>query len=70
MLKRTSNFQVFDLAKQAPGEALQTIYINLERLKTEGDKIAAKIQERLKIIMSRLLHNYLLFVTAFGFHLV
>ncbi|KAK4745339.1 hypothetical protein SAY87_011651 [Trapa incisa] len=44
--------QVFDLTQQDPGEALRTIYMNLERLKTGGDKLAAKIEERIKIIVA------------------
>lgn len=42
--------------------------MNLERLKTGGDKLAAKIEERLKIIVSQLFYKYQLLVIAFHFH--
>ncbi|XP_031392787.1 diacylglycerol kinase 5-like isoform X1 [Punica granatum] len=47
-----SEHQVFDLTQQAPDKALRMIYVNLERLKLEGDKLASKIEERLRIIVA------------------
>ncbi|KAJ4847880.1 Diacylglycerol kinase 5 [Turnera subulata] len=44
--------QVFDLGKEAPDVVLRRIYLNIERLKASGDAFAAKIQERLRIIVA------------------
>ncbi|GLT86992.1 hypothetical protein SLE2022_050970 [Rubroshorea leprosula] len=44
--------QVFDLGEEAPDKALQRIYGNLEKLKADEDEFAAKIQERLRIIVA------------------
>ncbi|KAI4319820.1 hypothetical protein MLD38_033374 [Melastoma candidum] len=44
--------QVFDLSQEAPDKALRRIYLNLERLKLSGDDYAAKIQEKLRIIVA------------------
>ncbi|CAN1123951.1 Diacylglycerol kinase 5 [Linum perenne] len=44
--------QVFDLGEKTPDEELRRIYVNIEKLKSGGDEFAAKIQERLKIIVA------------------
>ncbi|KAF5746007.1 Diacylglycerol kinase 5 isoform 1 [Tripterygium wilfordii] len=44
--------QVYDLGEHAPDKILHNIYVNLERLKNDGDELAAKIQERLRIIVA------------------
>ncbi|GFY99083.1 diacylglycerol kinase 5 [Actinidia rufa] len=45
--------QVFDLSVDAaPDDFLQRVYLNLEQLKLNGDELALKIQERLKIIVA------------------
>ncbi|XP_052208036.1 diacylglycerol kinase 5-like isoform X2 [Diospyros lotus] len=49
--------QVFDLLEEAhsnvePGEVLNGLYCNLEKLKHNGDKLAHEIQQRLKIIVA------------------
>lgn len=46
------DFQVFDLGEEAPDKALRRIYVNLEKLKADEDEFAAKIEERLRIIVS------------------
>lgn len=44
--------QVFDLGEEAPDKVLSRIYVNLEKLKNDGDEFAKEIQERLRIIVS------------------
>ncbi|TYG41313.1 hypothetical protein ES288_D12G166000v1 [Gossypium darwinii] len=44
--------QVTDLGEEAPDKVLRRLYISLEKLKQENDKFAAKIYERLKIIVA------------------
>lgn len=44
--------QVFDLSEETPDKVLRRIYVNLEKLKSNGDEVAIKIQERLKIIVA------------------
>uniref|UniRef100_A0A7N1A1N5 Diacylglycerol kinase n=1 Tax=Kalanchoe fedtschenkoi TaxID=63787 RepID=A0A7N1A1N5_KALFE len=44
--------QVFDLSEEAPDKSLSKIYINLEKLKLDGDEFATKIEEKLKIIVA------------------
>ncbi|XP_030462380.1 diacylglycerol kinase 5-like [Syzygium oleosum] len=44
--------QVFDLGEEPPDKVLNRIYMNLEKLKLEGNEGAAKIQETLKIIVA------------------
>ncbi|CAK7349961.1 unnamed protein product [Dovyalis caffra] len=44
--------QVFDLSEEAPDVALRRIYLNLEKLKSNGHEFAAKIQEKLRIIVA------------------
>lgn len=46
------HFKVFDVSKEAPDKVLHRIYLNLEKLKLDGDEYAAKIQEELRIIVS------------------
>lgn len=48
-------FQVFDLGDEAPDSVLRRLYLNIERLKGNGDHFAAEIEERMKIIVSRIL---------------
>lgn len=45
-------FQVFDLGKETPDSVLHRLYLNLEKLKNNGDEFAAKLEERLRIIVS------------------
>ena len=47
-----TKFQVFDLGEETPDTTLRRIYLNLEKLKAEGNKYAINIQERLRIIVS------------------
>lgn len=42
---------MFDLGKEPPDLVLRRIYLNLEKLKS-NDEFAAKIQEKLRIIVS------------------
>ncbi|KAK6918979.1 Diacylglycerol kinase, accessory domain [Dillenia turbinata] len=44
--------QVFDLGEEAPDKALCRLYTNLERLKHDGVDFAAKIEEKLRIIVA------------------
>jgi diacylglycerol kinase (ATP) len=44
--------QVFDLADETPDSVLRRLYLNLETLKASGDKLATKIQEKLRIIVA------------------
>ncbi|XP_058208961.1 diacylglycerol kinase 1-like isoform X3 [Rhododendron vialii] len=44
--------QVFDLLEEAPDDVLRRLYLNLEKLKLNGDELAPKIQERLRIIVA------------------
>ncbi|KAJ8748332.1 hypothetical protein K2173_001751 [Erythroxylum novogranatense] len=44
--------QVFDLGEKAPDEVLRSIYMNLEKRKSDGDEFAADIQGRLRIIVA------------------
>ncbi|KHG13286.1 Diacylglycerol kinase zeta [Gossypium arboreum] len=44
--------QVTDLGEEAPDKVLRRLYISLEKLKQENDKFAAKIYERLRIIVA------------------
>lgn len=39
--------------EQAPDKFLSTFYLNLERLKHKGDELAIKIQEKLRLVVSR-----------------
>ncbi|XP_069146202.1 diacylglycerol kinase 5 isoform X1 [Solanum lycopersicum] len=44
--------QVFDLGKETPDSVLRRLYLNLEKLKSNGDKFAVKLEERLRIIVA------------------
>ncbi|GMH11050.1 hypothetical protein Nepgr_012891 [Nepenthes gracilis] len=44
--------QVVDLLKEAPDKVLSRLYLNIEKLKQSEDELAAKIQERLRIIVA------------------
>lgn len=47
-----SYFQVFDLSEEAPDKVLHHLYVNLERLKMEGDILAVQIWRTLRLIVS------------------
>ncbi|GMJ06441.1 diacylglycerol kinase 5 [Hibiscus trionum] len=47
-----NEFQVFDVGKESPDKVLRRVYTRLERLKKENDEFAAKIDERLRIIVA------------------
>ncbi|XP_047172825.1 diacylglycerol kinase 5-like [Vigna umbellata] len=44
--------QVFDLGEEAPDRVLSRIYANLENLKLQGDQIAIKVMEKLRLIVA------------------
>ncbi|XP_038900768.1 diacylglycerol kinase 5-like isoform X3 [Benincasa hispida] len=44
--------QVFDLGEEAPDEVLRRIFLNLEKLKLNGDEIAVDIQKKLRLIVA------------------
>lgn len=44
--------QVFDVGKVAPDKVLHNLYRNFERLKSNGDNLAAEIEGRLRLIVS------------------
>ncbi|KAI8551799.1 hypothetical protein RHMOL_Rhmol06G0215200 [Rhododendron molle] len=44
--------QVVDLLEEAPDTVLHRLYLNLEKLKLNGDELSPKIQERLRIIVA------------------
>lgn len=52
-----NNFQVFDLGETAPDKVLHGLYGNLERLKSKGHGLAAKVEEKLRIIVSCVLYS-------------
>lgn len=45
-------FQVVNLGEEAPDRVLRRLFLNFERLKSNDDKIAAELEENLKIIVS------------------
>ncbi|XP_006365995.2 diacylglycerol kinase 5-like isoform X1 [Solanum tuberosum] len=47
-----NKYQVFDLGKETPDSVLHRLYLNLEKLKNNGDEFAAKLEERLRIIVA------------------
>ncbi|GAB2285331.1 Diacylglycerol kinase 5 [Dionaea muscipula] len=47
-----NNNQVVDLSENAPDEMLRRLYLNIEKLKQDGDKFASKVQEKLRIIVA------------------
>ncbi|KAH6775302.1 diacylglycerol kinase 5 [Perilla frutescens var. hirtella] len=44
--------QVFDLGEEAPDKVLRRVFLNLERLKQNGDEFAPKLQKKLRIIVA------------------
>ncbi|KAL7102354.1 hypothetical protein ACP275_08G115200 [Erythranthe tilingii] len=44
--------QVFDLSEEAPDSVLRRVFLNLERLKNNGDQFAPKLEEKLRIIVA------------------
>ncbi|PWA81041.1 NAD kinase/diacylglycerol kinase-like domain-containing protein [Artemisia annua] len=44
--------QVFDLKEKAPDKVLHQLFLNLEKLKHEGDSLASEIQKKLRIIVA------------------
>ncbi|CAM9000099.1 unnamed protein product [Rhodiola kirilowii] len=44
--------QVFDLSKEAPEKSLSRVYVNLEKLKLDGDEFSTKIEEKLRLIVA------------------
>ncbi|KAL2524567.1 Diacylglycerol kinase 5 [Abeliophyllum distichum] len=44
--------RVFDLGEEAPDSAVCSLYLNLERLKVQGDEFALKLEEE-KIIVEK-----------------
>lgn len=49
--------QVFDLGEEAPDKVLHQLYGNIEKLKSEGDHLAAHIEKTLRLIVSEMLQN-------------
>ncbi|ONK65682.1 uncharacterized protein A4U43_C07F39610 [Asparagus officinalis] len=47
-----NELQVFDLKEEAPDKVLHRLYSNLEKLKSDGDNLAAEIQKRLRLIVA------------------
>uniref|UniRef100_A0A0D9V6I5 Diacylglycerol kinase n=1 Tax=Leersia perrieri TaxID=77586 RepID=A0A0D9V6I5_9ORYZ len=50
--KLLNHSQVFDLLEEAPDKVLHRLYGNLERLKRDGDSLAAEIHKRLRLIVA------------------
>ncbi|GKE62072.1 diacylglycerol kinase 5-like protein, partial [Tanacetum coccineum] len=46
------NGQVFDLSEKAPDKVLYQLFLNLEKLKRDGDSLASQIQKKLRIIFA------------------
>ncbi|CAN4103388.1 unnamed protein product [Withania somnifera] len=44
--------QVFDLGEEAPDSALRRLYLNIERLKSNGDQFATEVEQRMRIIVA------------------
>ncbi|XP_030513162.2 diacylglycerol kinase 5-like [Rhodamnia argentea] len=47
-----SEHQVFDLGEEGPDKVLRRIYLNLEKLRSDGDELANQIQQALKLIVA------------------
>ncbi|KAK4368514.1 hypothetical protein RND71_012306 [Anisodus tanguticus] len=47
-----NKYQVFDLGEEAPDSVLRRLYLNIGRLKSNGDQFAAEIEERMRIIVA------------------
>lgn len=50
----STDFQVFELGEEAPDTVLRRVFLNLERLKQNGDEFAPKLEKKLRIIVSPL----------------
>lgn len=48
----STDFQVFELGEEAPDRVLRRVFLNLERLKQNGDEFAPKLEKKLRIIVS------------------
>ncbi|KAL8502273.1 hypothetical protein ACS0TY_021413 [Phlomoides rotata] len=44
--------QVLDLGEEAPDQVLRRVFLNLQRLKNDGDEIAPELEQKLKIIVA------------------
>ncbi|KAL8031443.1 hypothetical protein ABFX02_13G025000 [Erythranthe guttata] len=44
--------QVIDLGEEAPDGVLRRLFVNLERLKNNGDEVASELEKKLKIIVA------------------
>ncbi|GER48197.1 diacylglycerol kinase [Striga asiatica] len=44
--------QVFDLGSEGPDSVLRRVFLNLERLKNNGDEFATKLEKKLRIIVA------------------
>ncbi|KAM3287265.1 diacylglycerol kinase 5 [Capsicum chacoense] len=47
-----NKYQVFDLGEETPDSVLRRLYLNLEKLKSNGHEFATKLEERLRIIVA------------------
>ncbi|XP_060202416.1 diacylglycerol kinase 5-like isoform X2 [Lycium barbarum] len=47
-----NKYQVVDLGEETPDSVLRRLYLNLEKLKNDGDEYATKLGERLRIIVA------------------
>nr|GLL22949.1 diacylglycerol kinase 5-like [Ipomoea trifida] len=47
-----NKYQVFDLGEEAPDQVLRRLYLNLEKLKSSGDVLSPKLEEKLRIIVA------------------
>uniref|UniRef100_M1C463 Diacylglycerol kinase variant B n=1 Tax=Solanum tuberosum TaxID=4113 RepID=M1C463_SOLTU len=47
-----NKYKVFDLGDEAPDSVLRRLYLNIERLKGNGDRFSAEIDERMRIIVA------------------
>ncbi|XP_010931893.1 diacylglycerol kinase 1 isoform X1 [Elaeis guineensis] len=50
--KLLNRVQVYDLGEEAPDKVLQRLYGYFEKLKSDGDTLAAEIQKRLRLIVA------------------
>lgn len=58
--------QVFDLGEESPQSVLRRVYLNLERLKKNGDEFAPQLEKKLRIIVSSAMKKKSLFLVLFG----
>ncbi|KAH0689316.1 hypothetical protein KY289_016674 [Solanum tuberosum] len=47
-----NKYKVFDLGDEAPNSVLRRLYLNIERLKGNGGRFSAEIEERMRIIIA------------------